>query len=144
MTRRHITGHIRDTTPFRPDEVTGPSIAIFDALADGQWHDRDDLLATVAATVPDATGIRWGTRKGDPTPTGLDYITAIARGQRKFANNRVLIQIRGQRVIQDPTNPDRFRLAPGIAATWAAHKTAHPTTQVTAPATAQVTPGATP
>lgn len=118
---RPITAHLGKRA-FTPDQITGPSAAIYTTLADGQWHDRAEIITATAAAVPAAIGYRTSVRPGDPTPTGTAYTAAVIRGQRAFASNRLLIQVRGRHVIQDPDNPKRYRLADGIADAWNTHR----------------------
>lgn len=125
---RPITAHLRDTAAFDPTRISGPSCAIYDTLADGNWHTRDDVLTATAKAVPAALGYRTTVKDGMRTPTGAAYTQAIMRGQRTFAGNRLLIQVRSRRVIQHPDNANLYRLADGLADLWRTHQntqTAH-------------------
>lgn len=118
---RPVAAHV-DQRAFTPEQITGPSAKIYDTLADDNWHDRAEIIAATAAAVPPAIGYRTSVRPGNPAPTGPAYTAAVIRGQRTVASNRLLIQIRGCHVIQDPDNPKRYRLADGIADAWNAHQ----------------------
>lgn len=125
-TPRPVTAAIRNTGPLDPTRITGPSIAIYDTLIDGQWREEDEVIAATARAVPAAKGLRRQIGKDATPPTGAAYVRATAAGQRKVARNLLLIAIRGRRVEQHPDNPRLHRLAPGAQQAWSTHRRATP------------------
>lgn len=98
--------------------------AVFNALADGAWHDRRDVVAAVAPLVPPEKAYRWRLRTTDPDPVGIARTLKIASGQRDIAANRVMIHTRRIGNIEvDPNDKNRIRLTPAVAAGWRTYLT---------------------
>lgn len=117
-----MSEHIRDTKkPFDPTTIDGITAAIYTVLSDGDWHDKDEILAAAGRLVPAQAGYRRQVREGHPVPTGAAYVRAVASGQRKFADNRLMIGYRGQRIQRHPNNSSLYRAHPDVVAVWNAH-----------------------
>lgn len=81
---------------------------ILDLLADGAWHDRDEILEAAAAMVPPGKAFRRGehvrrcqlaNRDQPRTRGGRD--TAISTGRRTYARDALHSMIAVGRVIRD-------------------------------------------
>jgi hypothetical protein len=103
------------TVPGRAD--TPWRHAIDALLADGEWHDREELLAAGAAAVPPGVAFRNGERQrlarrsvGSPTTRHRgDNATAIAVGARVIADK--ILWSRARRGSLERTG-DRYRKRP--------------------------------
>lgn len=59
---------------------------IHQILADGLWHDREDLLAEGVSFVPDEEALRWYARR-NPEDNTSSRVERISRGARSIVDN---------------------------------------------------------
>lgn len=86
--------------------------SILDQLADGEWHDRDEVLTVAARTVPPGVAYRLGEaerrRTNEGSRTRGDDTTSIAAGARRKAREGLFKLLRAGHVERDG---ERIRLA---------------------------------
>jgi hypothetical protein len=94
--------------------------AMLNLLADGSWHDKVDVLAEAAPHVGVSTGYRnsRGTGMGSGGNTSQARIVKAAQGQREAVRTRIYTHTRDGRIESHPTEADRLRLRPDVAAQW--------------------------
>ncbi len=112
--------------PLLVQRVTSETAAIYDALTDGRFHDRSEVIDTAIGAVDLNQALRTA-------PSGRKYAdeeTRIAVGARKFLMNRIDIAIRRGRIQSVTSDNGRVLicLEKETAATWETHraKTATP------------------
>lgn len=111
---------------FRAIDADLVNRALYEALSDGHWHHRNEVVAAVAPSVPSGTAYRWRLDPKDAVLTGIDRSIKIARGQRGFVQNRIMINTRRQQNFEvHPTDRDLIRLAPHVHTGWVRHRQEH-------------------
>jgi hypothetical protein len=118
-----ITTPAPDTAAASPliiARVTDETAALFDALADGRFHDRDQVIAAVAHTVDRDTALKTAPK----SRTYADSDAQAATGARKFLMNRIDIAVRRGRIqiVTDADGQVLLCLEADTARTWAAHR----------------------
>lgn len=118
---------IRNLPSFYDDLVVR---AIFDRLADGEWHDLADVHADVSPHVPastayrysGATNMRASQNRDGAAQTSRQRSLQIAKGQYEAVRIRLLTHTRADRIEADPTGRDRIRLHPVVVEAWVAYR----------------------
>lgn len=102
--------------------VSPETAAVYDALSDGRFHDRSEIVAATLPLVERSTALKTA-------PKGRKYADEDAQaavGARKFLLNRIDIAIRRGRIhsVTSDTGRTLICLEADTAATWKAHQPA--------------------
>lgn len=106
--------------PLLVQRVTEETAAIYDALADGRFHDRAEIIEAAIPYVEKALALKTA-------PKGRKYAdeaAQVAVGARKFILNRLDIAIRRGRIQSVSSDSGRVLvcLEPETAKTWTGHR----------------------
>lgn len=109
--------------------VSPPTRAMYDALCDGRWHDREEILTLGAVTCTKeqyAKAVEEGkrVRKGRPASTN-EYLES---GGRQIARNNLRIAVRNNRIVED--NRGRLRMPAALARQWRRDRSAEETSKI--------------
>ena len=89
--------------------VSKPMQAIYGILADGAFHDRDELIAAGINFVTDGEALAWFDRR-HRADTTTPLAVRIAKGARATTDNRLSASARNQaRTERDPNNSRMYR-----------------------------------
>ena len=104
--------------PLQPARVTQESAALYDALVDGSFKDRSNIIDTLIDYVDRQTAF-------DRAPKDREYANDEARiriGARKFLMNRIDIAVRSGRILEakSSTGQKMIALEPGTIQVWSA------------------------
>jgi hypothetical protein len=107
--------------PLLVSRVTPETGALYDALIDGRFHDRNEVLDQVAPLIDTATALA-------AAPKGRQYPNQeaqVATGTRKFLLNRLDLAVRRGRIhtMTSPHGRVLICLDPEAAQSWRAAKT---------------------
>lgn len=100
--------------------VSAPMKAIYDTLADGQWHTREDLINMAAIFVTDAEALAWwdknvAAKSKSPATASTSEAKRIADGARDKVSNALSASARnGKHTVRggpEGTDASLFRLA---------------------------------
>lgn len=117
---------VRNLPAFYDDLIVR---AIFDRLADGQWHDLADVHADVSPTVPasaayrypGATNVRASQNRDGAPQSSRQRGMQIAKGQYEAVRIRLHTHTRERRIQVDPKDQNRIRLHPVVVDAWVAY-----------------------
>jgi hypothetical protein len=106
--------------PLNPTRLGPVSAAIFDELADGEWHHVEDVMAAGSSVVQPGFAIRRnGGGTGDPDKDvgrRAAGARAASRGNLERLRRHGRVEVDGQKV----------RMVPDCVPVWAAHRNAGP------------------
>ncbi len=103
------------TTPLAARRLSPAMAAVYDALADGHWHHRSDLLDLATPLVDADHALAWFNRK-NPEDTRTSRQERIRRGAREVVANALTASARNRgRTVRDPQNPALYRIANAAA-----------------------------
>lgn len=118
--RRDLSLAAAAKVPLLVDRVTEETAALYDALADGAFHSRDDVIASALHLVERSQALRTA----PDSRTYADEAARVSVGARKFLLNRIDIAIRRGRMIST-ANADgqvSIRLEEETAGLWRSHR----------------------
>lgn len=106
--------------PLIVQRVSGETAAIYDILADGNFHDRSEIIEKTVSHVDRETALKTA-------PKGRTYATEenqVLIGARKLLMNRIDIAVRRGRMQSVATDGSKvlIRLEQETAATWKEHR----------------------
>lgn len=126
--------HALMTVPsLNPDKMTPATIALFDRLADGQWHSNRDLIAMAAPLCIEhehTEALKNGHRVRRKSLAGgkvIDEAALLDSGAKDMVRNRLMIAVRSNRLERTKTE---HRMLPEVCTAWRALR----------PSTVQATP----
>lgn len=114
---------------LNPDKMTAATIAIFDLMSDGEWHENQTIIAHGAAlcaaeerdeALKNGQRVR---RKSLASGKEISEDDLVVSGAKDMVRNRLMIAVRGERLERTKTH---HRMRPAMQTAWMATRPARP------------------